>query len=376
MLNAGSRVLIVGGGIAGLTLSIALARRGVTAQIVEIKPEWSVYGVGIILQSNGIRALDSLGLAERFVAAGFPYSVSRQFDMQGVPFRDRPKPNVSGERFPSSCGVLRRTLLELLLGEVRQLGIDARLGRSVQSLAQIGQRVAVVFTDGTTGEFDLVVGADGVNSSLRRMLFGDAQRPQYTGQSCWRFTAPRHESVEGAHLYHGTSGRVAGLVPVNREKMYLLMLSEEPGNPRMPQGELHHLLRDRLEGFGGVVGAVRETIDDPSEVVYSPLEPIMMPPPWSMGNVVLIGDAVHAPTPHLAQGASMAFEDAVVLTEELQRNDTVDAALGCFVARRHPRCREIVEASVRVGVGQMKRESPDELISHTARALEALRAPI
>jgi 2-polyprenyl-6-methoxyphenol hydroxylase-like FAD-dependent oxidoreductase len=376
MLSPDSSVLIVGGGIAGLTLSIALARQGVKAQIVEIKPEWSVYGVGIILQSNGIRALDALGLAERCVAAGFPYSVSRQFNMQGEPFLDRPKPNVSGDKFPSSCGVLRRKLLELLLGEVTRLAIGVRLGVSVKALAQNGQRVSVEFTDGSAGDFDLVVGADGVNSSLRRMLFGDALRPQYTGQSCWRLTAPRHASVEGAHLYHGKNGRVAGLVPVNRENMYLLLLSEEPGNPRMPQDQLHRLLRDRLDGFGGVVGAVRETIDDPREVVYSPLEPIMMPPPWSQGSVVLIGDAVHAPTPHLAQGASMAFEDAVVLTEELQRNETVDAALSRFVARRHPRCREIVEASVRVGAGQMQRESPDELISHTVRALEALRAPI
>lgn len=367
--------LIVGGGIAGLTLSIALRRMGVPVEIAEIKSEWKVYGVGIILQSNGIRALDTLGLAERCMAAGFPYSVSRQCNRRGEPFYDRPKPNVSGDRFASSCGMLRRALHEILCEEARRLGVAVRLGTSVSAFAQDEAGVDVGFTDGTRGNFDLVVGADGVNSGIRRLLFGEQHQPRYTGQSCWRFTAPRHPDVEGAHLYHG-DGKVAGLVPVSQEQMYLLLLTEEPGNPRMPGDQLHRLLRERLQGFGGVVGDIRETINDPGEVVYSPLEPIMMPPPWSRGRVILMGDAVHAPTPHLAQGASMAIEDAIVLAQELAQSNAVADALTRFATRRHARCREIVDASVRVGEGQMKRESSDELIRHTVRALEALRTPI
>jgi 2-polyprenyl-6-methoxyphenol hydroxylase-like FAD-dependent oxidoreductase len=370
------RILIVGGGMAGLTLSIALARKGIVADLVEVKPSWSVYGVGIIVQSNGIRALDRLGLADRCVASGFPYSVSRQCDANGVPFQDRPKPNVSGDRFPSSCGMMRRTLHEILCDEARTLGVTPRLATTVSSLTETSHGVSVSFSDGTQAVYDLVVGADGAYSKIRALVFGEQHRPQYTGQSCWRVALPRPPEVEGAHMYHGTR-KWAGLIPVDREQMYLLLLTEEPGNPWMPAESLHVLLRDRLAGFGGRVGAAREMLASPKAVVYSPLEPILMPPPWSKGRVVLIGDAAHAPTPHLAQGASMAFEDAVVLTELLcERDGSIPHTLERFTERRHARCRLIVESSVAIGEIQMRPKPGDDLIALSFRVLEELRAPI
>ena len=375
-MTAPRRVLIIGAGIAGLTLSIALARRGVVADIVEVKPAWNIYGVGIILQSNGIRALDAIGLADAALALGFAYSVSRQCDEQGVFFTDRPKPNVAGERFPSSSGTMRRALHELLLAAAQELGVRPKLGITVGEMHQENDHVQVVLTDGSNAQYDLVVGADGVRSPTRQRLFGERWQPRYTGQSCWRVAATRPEDVQGAHMYHG-KGRLAGLIPVSHERMYLLLLTEEPGNPWMPPDQLHLLLRERLEGFGSHVGRVRETIDDPAAVIYSPLEPILVPPPWSQGRVVLIGDAVHAPTPHLAQGASMAFEDAIVLSEELLGSeDPMDAKLERFVQRRYERCKLIVESSVAIGEGQMRRRPGPDLVSYSLKALEALRAPI
>jgi 2-polyprenyl-6-methoxyphenol hydroxylase-like FAD-dependent oxidoreductase len=375
-MNAPRRVLIVGAGIAGLTLSIALARRGIVAEIVEVKPAWNIYGVGIILQSNGIRALDAIGLADAALALGYPYSVSRQCDEQGVFFSDRPKPNVAGERFPSSSGTMRRALHELLLTTAQGLGVRPRLSVTVHEMRQEDDLVQVSLTDGSSAQYDLVVGADGVRSPTRQRLFGERWQPRFTGQSCWRVAAPRPEDVQGAHMYHGRN-RLAGLIPVSQEQMYLLLLTEEPGNPRMPPGELHRLFRERLEGFGSHVGRIRETINDPAAVVYSPLEPILVPPPWSQGRVVLIGDAVHAPTPHLAQGASMAFEDAIVLTEELfESDDPIQAKIERFVERRYERCKLIVNSSVAMGEGQMRPQPGQDLVLYSMRALEALRSPI
>lgn len=380
-MNATPRVMIVGAGIAGLSMAIALGRRGIRAQLVEKSAAWEVYGVGIILQSNAIRALDALGIAEACLASGYPYEVSTHCDAQGVPFRDRPKPNVGDARFPASCGVQRRALHEVLATQALALGAQVRLGTSVRGMVQSASHVEVMLSDGSTSRHDLVIGADGAASAVRRMLFGDQQRPRFTGQGCWRFTAERVPEVDRAIFYHGSQS-LAGLIPVSQRQMYLLLLTSEPGNPFFAAEELQPALRARLAGYGGLVGALRAQVPPPQDIVYRPFEPLLMPAPWASGRVVLIGDAAHSTTPHLAQGASMAFEDAVVLDALLAGTGfDVPAALAGFTPRRHARCRRIIEASVQIGNWQLDRWAGAEMgqadpIGLSAAVLEELREPI
>jgi 2-polyprenyl-6-methoxyphenol hydroxylase-like FAD-dependent oxidoreductase len=137
---------------------------------------------------------------------------------------------------------------------------------------------------------------------------------------------------------------------VDNETMYLLLVTNEPDNPWMAADELHVLLRKRLAQFGHLVGPVRESIGDPCSVVYGPIEEIILPPPWYKGRVALIGDAAHASSPHIAQGAAMAVEDAVVLAEMLSGEACVPETLDQFMRRRYERCKFVQDTSRQIGI--------------------------
>lgn len=349
-------VLIVGGGIAGLALGTALRRQGRAVHLVELNPAWNVYGVGIILQANALRALQQLGLSEACVAAGFPYAMSLHHEEDGRPREQRHKPSLTEEGLPPSCGILRPALHNLLRDAALAAGVQVRLGLTVSHVEHEATAALVSFSDGSSGRYALVVGTDGIRSKIRQLCFPEAPGPAFTGQGCWRFTLPRRAEVGSALMYHGRQARLAGLVPVAQDKMYLLLLSEEPGNPWFAEAELPALLRERLQHFGGLIATVAREIPGPQDIVYRPLETQLVPAPWHRGRVVLAGDAAHATTPHMAQGASMALEDAVVLAACLATDATVEQALQHYSARRFDRCRRVVEASVQVGQWQMRPE--------------------
>jgi 2-polyprenyl-6-methoxyphenol hydroxylase-like FAD-dependent oxidoreductase len=141
------------------------------------------------------------------------------------------------------------------------------------------------------------------------------------------------------------------------------------------------MLAERLGEYGGLIGELARSLPDSSDIVYSPLEPLLMPAPWHRGRVVLVGDAAHATTPHIAQGASMAFEDAVVLSELLGEAPSIDQALQAYTARRWERCRLIVHNSLQIGRWQLQawEGKPDpqaDIVTLSNQTLEALRAPI
>lgn len=349
-------VLIVGGGISGLALGIALRRAGQTVHLVELNPAWNVYGVGIILQANALRALHMLGLSEACIAAGYPYSMSLHHEEDGSTRSARQKPSLANEGLPASCGILRPALHNLLRDAALAAGVQVRLGITVDAIGDEPAAAHVRFSDGSEGRYALVVGADGLRSKVRDLCFPQAQAPRFTGQGCWRFTLPRAEQVQSAMMYHGRQARVAGLVPVSRDAMYLLLLSEEPGNPRLADAMLPDLLRERLQHFGGLIPAAARYMPGPQDIVYRPLETQLVAPPWHRGRVVLAGDSAHATTPHMAQGASMAFEDAVVLADCLGAPGSLEQALQRYTERRFERCRRVVEASLQVGQWQMRPE--------------------
>ena len=133
----------------------------------------------------------------------------------------------------------------------------------------------------------------------------------------------------------------------------MYVTSIEPGNPWMETNQLHMLMKSRMEGFGGLIGELKAQIDDPAKVVYKPMEVVFVQPPWYSGRVVLLGDAAHATTPHLGQGAGMAIEDAVVLAEELCSGDSIEKQLKRYMERRYDRCMFISESSELIGKFQM-----------------------
>ena len=371
------RVLVVGGGIGGLTTTVGLRQAGFVVDLVEQNPLWDVYGVGIIQPANALRALHELGLAERACAAGHPMYGDRTWLGDGqtlIADNDWP-PLVEG--LPPGNGITRRKLHDILKDAVGGSGADVRVGVTFSSLEQDDDGVSVRFTDGFEGRYDLVIGADGLYSQTRTAILGPDIQPKYTGQVCWRYNLPRIEGLDKIWVYIGATG-TAGFCPLGPDLMYMLMIEKPPdGEPiRLPEDGIAAKFRERLGQFGGLVAEHRDLVVDDEAVVYRPVENVVVPPPWHRGRVVLIGDAAHATSPHCGQGAAQAIEDGLVLREELARDQPVAAALDAYMARRYDRCRMIVEGSEAIGAWEQDHSLP---IDPSAKRLEvtmAAMAPI
>lgn len=342
------RVLIVGGGIGGLTTAIALHRKGIHCEVVEINPAWSVYGVGIIQPSNMLRALRSLGLGEACLANGRGIQGWKFCDDEGNVKLELPNENVAGPGYPASNGITRPALHKILTEQTLAQGTSVRLGVTMTRWQEVADGVLVETSDGKEDRYDLVIAADGAYSKTRSMLFGDELKPRFTGQGVWRYNFERPRDLDWGMIYYGHRSK-AGLMPLSESLMYLFLVTAEPGNPRMPDEERHLLLRERLAEYGGLIGRLREQVTDPAAVVYRPMEVLALPHEWHQGRLLLIGDAAHAGTPHLAEGAAMAIEDAVLLGEMLPNATDLSATLRAFEQRRRPRTQLVYETGLQLG---------------------------
>jgi 2-polyprenyl-6-methoxyphenol hydroxylase-like FAD-dependent oxidoreductase len=255
-------------------------------------------------------------------------------------------------------------------------GVKVRLGVTFTELNLSEHTVSVRFTDGTASDYDVVVGADGLYSKVRAALFGESLKPAYTGQGVWRYNVPRPQELTRAMMYMGLDAGKCGFIPLTQDTGYVLLVQAEPKNLRIPQDQLAPEYRKRLSRCTGIMAKLREQITDSHLVVYRPLEALFMPQPWHRGRVVLIGDAVHATTPHMGQGAAQAMEDAVVLGELLAREAPIQNLFAEFMRRRYERCKVVFDSSVQLGEWE-QHPSPDaDPAGLTAKLFTTLAAPI
>jgi FAD-dependent urate hydroxylase len=321
------RILIVGAGLAGLSLARALRHAGLAPQVVEREAGWGVAGTGIYLPANGVRALRTLGLEGAAVARGARISRQRLLDHRGHLLADIDLHRLWGDVGP--CLALTRTELHKILRE----GVPLQLGRTVRSLEHLDGPIQVGFDDGGGGEYDVVVGADGLRSTVRRLAV-DQRPPIPVGQHSWRFlaTCPPQSTTWTVMFGRGSSFLT---VPVGGGLVYCYAdVTTDAADE--PNGDPVGRLRECFAGFAAPVPALLEQLDDLARVHVAPIEQVAEEC-WGRGAVVLVGDAAHGMSPNMAEGASLAFEDALVLAAQLRDADTVEEALAGFVARRRPR---------------------------------------
>jgi len=335
------RILIAGGGIAGLTLATALSRVGLDAELVERDTEWRTVGAGIAVQPNGVRVLRGLGLGPALDAGGTRIDRWLFRDQDGVVLSEIEMHAVWGDIGPF-IGIDRARLQEVLRAKAC---VPCRLGMWVTRASPTECGVAVELSDGTQAEYGLVVGADGIRSTVRPAVLG-ATSPVYGGQMAWRSLSPvRPAGVEGVEFWLG-DGCFFGLCPVGGGRTY--------GFANVRQSQIHdpvpgrlERLRQRFEGFGGAVREYLACLESDEQIHCGPIEWLEMDR-WHVGRVVLIGDAAHASSPMMGQGGCMAMEDACVLSDML-RGGLGDAVIDRFVARRRPRVSWVQQASRAVG---------------------------
>ncbi|MFT3790964.1 MAG: FAD-dependent oxidoreductase [Rudaea sp.] len=369
-------VLIVGGSVAGMSCALQLRKAGVDVHLIDIDQNWRSYGAGLTITGPTLRALRSVGVLDEVLATGATWSGAKLHDQEGNLLTEMSIPPLE-DGLPATGGILRPELHRILARRTLRDAVEVDLGISATDMREEDEGMQVWLSDGRQRRYDLVVGADGLYSQTRERLFPDAAKPRFTGQVVFRLLARRPEGFDRSHFFMGPDIKV-GFNPVSSTHMYMFLLYADPENPWLTPEQQRQRLYAKMEGFGGFVPQIRKTVlgENAGSINYKPLEIQLLPPPWHRGRVVLIGDAAHGTTPHLASGAGMAIEDGLVVVEELGKGGSIDEALSRFTARRFDRCRHVVENSVKLGELEMNHGSPLEHSRLMSESLQILRAPI
>jgi 2-polyprenyl-6-methoxyphenol hydroxylase-like FAD-dependent oxidoreductase len=326
------RVLIVGGGIAGLALAPMLARTGVAVEVIEREPAWRLAGTGIYLPGNAARALRALGLEARVASRAVEIARQRFFDHHGRLLFEVDVAELWAAVGP--CLALRRAELRTILRDAAG-DVPIRIGLALERLAQRDGIVSVGFSDGTSGEYDLVVGADGIHSAVRRLTFEPTAVPRPVGQVGWRFLAPRPPGVTTWSVMLGR-GTAFLTLPVDGDRVYCYCDVVSPRAHDTPERRPPQRLSELFSEFADPAATLLDALDPAADIHVSTIEEVALDR-WAQGRVVLVGDAAHATSPNMAQGAAMALEDALVLTDCLRRTPAIPDAITAFHARRRPR---------------------------------------
>lgn len=369
-----SRALIVGAGTAGMSSAITLKQRGLDIDLIDINPNWGALGAGITITGPTLRALKELGVYDEVAAEAYVGEGIQICDTQGTPLRVLPTPMPPAAGIGSSGGIMRPALHAIIERKVRSMGLDIRLGLTVKALDQDDDGVDVTFSDGGRARYDFLIGADGVFSGVRNLIFPDAPKPEYTGQSAWRLFTERPPEVARRTYFLGGPAKV-GLTPVSDTHMYMFLLERTP-KVFLEEHQLAAEFAKKLEGYGGIVKRLADSLDQHSMINFRPLEAFVLASPWYKGRVLLIGDASHPTTPQLASGAGMGIEDALVLADELEKSDSVEETFARFMGRRIGRCRLVTECSMELGRLEQARASVEAQTAVVERALAKLAEPI
>lgn len=357
-------VLVIGAGIAGSAAAIALARGGASVDVVESTQRGYAVGSGITLQGNALRALRELGVWDEVQEHGYGFDTVgiRAPDSQGTLLVEMNDTSTGGPDLPAGMGMERPVLAAILHAAAERAGAKMRFAVKTTTLNQDGTGVRASFSDDTSERYDLVVGADGVRSWTRAAI-GIELAPQPTGMGIWRLVGPRPESVTRTDLYYGGAGYIAGYCPTGNDSLYAYIVEDAQDRTGLTSEQRLGVMRGLAENYHGPWDDIRESLDDPASINYTWFETHVLDAPWHRGRVVLIGDAAHCCPPTIAQGGAQGLEDAIVLAEmvlsadPLDDNGGMDELLEAFTARRLPRARAVVEASVQIGTWMLEHDA-------------------
>lgn len=326
-------ILVVGGGIGGLALGIALKERGFEVELVERSASWSTTGAGLSVQGNGMRVLAALGISDGVMRAGARLQRMSIAAPDGETSCAVDLDEIWGDVGPC-VGIARASLHRELVARAVRVGLRHRLATTTTAIVRAPRATEVAFSDGSRHRFDLVVAADGISSDIRRQTV-DGVTTEYLGQMVWRALVPmRPRTLDGVTFIAG-SDRFFGMCPVGANETYVFGNVTTPRTHDDPAARAVRF-REAFADFGGDVPALLSALAEGTAVHFSPVEHLTTIT-WGSPRIMLLGDAAHASSPMLGQGGSMALEDALVLAEELERQVALDDAFAAYVRRRTPR---------------------------------------
>jgi 2-polyprenyl-6-methoxyphenol hydroxylase-like FAD-dependent oxidoreductase len=358
-MTAVQSVGIVGTGFAGAAAAILLAEGGVEVELFDAQPGVGFLGSGITIQGNAIRTLDRLGVWEEVQRHAYPFEELglRAPDAAGSVIAVIPDAKTGGPDYPATVGAYRPDVARILIDRAEALGARFHWGAKVEDLRQDDSGVELVWADESglrRGRFDVVIGADGLHSTVRALLGIDVQ-PKRNGMGIWRAFVPRPTEVTRTDLYYGGPCYIAGYCPTSDDRIYAYLVEDAQDRTTLTPEEQVATMKRLAEAYHGPWDEIRESLGADAAVNYTWFTQHLIDGPWNRGRVVLVGDAAHSCPPTIAQGAAMGLEDALVLAELLLEADAVDDALWeRFTARRLHRAKAVVEASVQLADWQLE----------------------
>ncbi len=338
-------ISIVGGGIAGLTTAFALQNMGISVKVFEAASEIKAAGAGLALGANAIKAFEKLGIAQEVTEAGRQLSAFTIYDDKGKLLT-----RTNTERLSKKYGVNNFTIHRSVLHKVLLSKLDTACivtGKRSKDIQQEKEGYSVLFDDGSELETNCLIVAEGINSPIRQKLL-PGTRLRYSGYTCWRGVVNNSSlQIDETSETWGTKGRF-GIVPMANNTVYwFACINAEANSEAFKSFKIKNLL-DHFEDFHSPIPQI---LSDTAEEALiwgdiNDLEPIDQ---YAFGNAVLIGDAAHATTPNMGQGACQALEDAVILSREIQRSADMQSAFKSFEKKRLKRTHFIVKRSYQIG---------------------------
>ena len=338
------RIAVVGGGIGGLTLAIALQRKGFPVKVYEAAPAIQPLGAGLGLAANAVNAFVNIGVGDAVLRAGKVLKVLRIKNEKGQTLSE-----TDSEKIAAKFGVInnftihRADLHDVLIREV--LPGTLQLNKRLTDLEPQGDATLLKFSDGTLSLADFVIACDGVHSVVRKKLL-PRSTPRYAGYTCWRGvidTIPVGVDPDETSETWGP-GRRFGIVPLSNNRLYwFACLNAKANDPQMMSFRNEELLQCFKDFHHPVAAIIKNT---PSErIIWNDIIDLKPLIKFAFGNILLMGDAAHATTPNMGQGACMAIEDAAILMQCMEQNRSVHTAFIQFEKKRLPRTTAIVNNS-------------------------------
>lgn len=339
------KIAIIGGGVAGLSCMRALELMGFTPKLFEKNPQIKSDGTGILIGINATNVLQKLQLGEQLKNYGLELYEMTAYNEAGKSIVSSDLSYVKQKSGYETYAISRENLHTLLLNSVNKENITTN--QNIKDVINSQNGATIFFENDNRESFDIIIGADGANSIVRKATFGEIGFRD-AKQGCWRFLAktPQNFSKNGIFEYFGV-GKRAGYMPMKNGELYayLLLNSDMYDKNKMPN--IDELL-SYFDDFKGDFELIKPAIKQSDKVVYNDLKDISSIC-IAKKSVVLIGDAAHAVTPNLGQGAAMGIEDAYILADVLKKSSNINDALQSFEAKRYKRVKTIRDKSFIIG---------------------------
>jgi 2-polyprenyl-6-methoxyphenol hydroxylase-like FAD-dependent oxidoreductase len=337
--------MIIGAGIGGLTTAIALAQKRIETKVFEQASVLTEIGAGIWVAPNGLKVYEKLELANDIIEAGRTLEKISVVDIKQNPISVIDGEKVRAKHGFKTVAIHRGKLQQVLLSKIPKENLV--LGKRFKSYSQASNKVIAEFEDGSRYETDFLIIADGIKSNGRLQLNSDSHL-RYSGQSCWRFVTefeyPKAEDGNMYEIWSNKKGLRVGYSQINSKQVYVFITNYEKAGGKDSYGALKQNLLQLCNDFPEIVKEmIRKT--DAEKIIRTDLFDFKPISRWVDRNVALLGDAAHATTPNLGQGACQAIEDAFVIAEQLALNSECDLAFANYQRKRIAKAKFVTTRS-------------------------------